>query len=224
MLRDFIADVGYAVRGMGRGRVLTIAAALTLSVAIAANTTMFSLVNTILIRPLPYPDSQNIYRVTERMGRDPRGIAVGADYYSLREQNKVFVDVAAFDTFTMNWPGIEKPEALFTAQVTPSFFTVMGTKPMLGRYLAEREEGPSAPAVVVISYTFWRNRLGSDPGAVGKTILLNGASNQICRRNAAGVQLSTRHADLETDADGRRIAAASIPQRPAASRGDDCSR
>jgi len=171
-------DLRYAMRGLRRDPLLAATAALTLAICIGANTTVFSIVNSILLRPLPYPGSERIHWLSEQMGPGPVS-GVAADYYSLREQNRVFEDVAAYGEFTLNWTGIEKPEPLDAAQVTPSFFRVMGTEPLMGRYLAPEEQGEKAPAVVVLSYAFWHNRLGGDPHAVGKTITLDRLPNTI---------------------------------------------
>ena len=169
----------HAARGLRRDPILWLTATLTLALCIGANTTVFSLVNSILLRPLPFPDSGRIYWVNERMGRSQAEVALGADYYSLREADRVFAEVGAFDPLTLNWSGREKPEQLDAAQVTPSFFSVLGTKPMIGRFLAPGEEGRAAPAVVVVSYPFWRSRLGADPHAVGQTLALDGLSHTI---------------------------------------------
>ena len=171
-------DVRYAMRGLRRDPMLALTAALTLAICIGANTTVFSIVNSILLRPLPYPGSERIYAAIEHFGQGPDVVA-GPDYYSVREQNHIFEDVAAYDQTTVNWTGIEKPEQLDAAQVTPSFFPVMGTQPMMGRCLAPEEQGDKSPAVVVLSYAFWRSRLGSDPHAVGKTIYLDRVPNTI---------------------------------------------
>lgn len=154
------------------------AATITLALCIGANTAVFSIVNTILIRPLPYPDSDRIYWVDEHFG-PARNASVAPDYYSLREENRVFEEVAAYDPLTQNWSSGDKPEQLDAAQVSASFFRVMGARPMLGRYLSQEEEGSKAPPVAVVSYAFWRNRLGSDPAAIGKTITLDRLSNTI---------------------------------------------
>jgi predicted permease len=173
IIEDFFEDFRYAIRGLGRNPLLALAATATLALCIGANTTVFSLVNSILIRPLPYPGADRIYWISDRSGSNRIEIAAGPDYYILRKENRVFEDVAAYVPTTMNWSGGDKPEQIDGAQVTPSFFQVFGTEPMLGRYLALGEEGPKAPPVVVLSYAFWRNRLGSDPHAVGKTITLD---------------------------------------------------
>jgi predicted permease len=178
IISEIIDDVSYALRALRRDPLVALTAAATLALCIGANTTVFSLVDSILIRPLPYPGSDRIYWVTEHIG-PTESLSIAADYYSLREQNKVFEDVSAYDTMTLNWTGIDKPEQLDAAQVSASFFRVMGTQPALGRYLAPEEEGPSAPPVVVLSYAFWRNSLGADPNIVGKSITLDRLSTTI---------------------------------------------
>jgi len=171
-------DLRYALRGLRRDPMLMLTAGLTLATCIGANTTVFSIVNSILLRPLPYPGAERIYWVSEHLGREDE-VGAGPDYYSLREENRVFEDIAAYDQTTVNWTGVEKPEQLDVAQVTASYFRVMGTQPMMGRYLSPEERGEKAPPVVVLSYAFWRSRMGSDPHAVGETILLDRVPNTI---------------------------------------------
>jgi putative ABC transport system permease protein len=174
-----LESLRHALRAPARDPVLWLTATLTLTLCIGANTTVFSLVNSILLRPLPFPAADRIYWVSERMGKTQAEIGMGADYYSLREAHRVFAEVGAFDTLTLNWSGRDKPEQLDAAQVTPSFFSVLATKPMMGRYLAPGEEGRDAPAVVVVSYPFWRGRLGANPRAVGESLTLDGLTYTI---------------------------------------------
>ncbi|HKX00475.1 MAG TPA: ABC transporter permease [Bryobacteraceae bacterium] len=174
-----IDDIRQALRRFRTDPMLALTATLTLAVCIGANTTVFSIVNSILLRPLPYPGSKRIYWVREQAGKQQMEFATGADYYSLRDQNRVFEDIAAFDSLTVNWTGIEKPQQLDAARVTPSFFRVMATQPLMGRYFAPEEQGVKAPPVVVLSYAFWHASMASDPHAVGKTILLDRVPNTI---------------------------------------------
>jgi predicted permease len=169
-----LQDLRHTIRRLRREPVVVAWAAATLGGCIAANTIVFSLVNSILLRPLPYPRSEHISWVTEHIGNEQMELVTGADYYSILEQNRVFEDVAAFETSTTNWSGLEKPEQLETAQVTASFFRVMAAPPMLGRYFTTEEQG--APVrVAVASYSFWRHRLNSDPSFLGKTVTLDRA-------------------------------------------------
>ncbi|MEO7142250.1 MAG: ABC transporter permease [Bryobacteraceae bacterium] len=170
MIESLVEDVRYAVRSVRRDPFLVIAAAFTLAACIGANTAVFSVANSILIHPLPYPGAGRIDWISERSGRAQEDAGAAPDYFYLRDQNRIFEDVAAFSSITVNWTGVERPEQLDAAAVSASFFRVMGMRPMLGRYLAPEEEGTKAPAVAVVSYAFWRNRLGSDPHIVGKSI------------------------------------------------------
>ncbi len=179
LLDSVTQDIRYAVRGLRLEPGLALTAALTLAICIGANTTVFSLVNSILIRPLPYPHAERLFWLTERMGWQQETGGIGADYYSLREENRVFADVGAYDTTTVNWNGVEEPEQLRVARITPSFFHVLGVQPARGRYLAEEEQGVKSPPVIVLSYGFWRDRLASDPAIIGKAILLDGLSRTV---------------------------------------------
>ena len=173
VLESVLQDVRYALRGLRRDPMLTFVAALSLAICIGANTTIFSIVNTILLRSLPYPHADRLYWITELLGAHPMEVAVAGDYFSLREENRIFTAVGAYDTTTANWAGVEKPEQVDTAQVTSSFFRVFGVSPIMGRTLATHEDGPQPPAVVVLSYSFWRNRLGSDAHVIGRTLTLD---------------------------------------------------
>jgi predicted permease len=173
MIESFWEDTRYALRNLRRDPFLAFAATLTLAVCIGANTTVFSVADSILIRPLPYPNSDRIDWISERSGPGQQDIGAAPDYFALRQQNRIFEDVAAFSQVAVNWTGVERPEQLDAASVAPSFFRVMGTRPLLGRFLTTDEEGPKAPPVAVLSYAFWRNRLGRDPNILGKSIALD---------------------------------------------------
>src|SRR5215471_6875138 len=146
----------------------------TLAVCIGANTTVFSIVDSVLLRPLPFADPGRIYWVTETFNRGQMSGAVSPDYYTLRDAKHVFGEVAEYMTLTRNWSGVERPEQLDVAEASPSFFTLLGVPPMMGRTFAEDEQGAKAPAAVVVSYAFWRNRLGGDPHALGRSLALDG--------------------------------------------------
>jgi predicted permease len=173
VIKSFCEDLRYAVRNLRRDPFLALAVTVMLGVCIGVNTTVLSVANSILIRPLRYPNSDRIDWISERSGPAQQDLGAVPDYFALREQNRIFEDVAAFVQFTMNWTGIERPEPLEATAVSSSFFHVMGTQPLLGRYLTPDEEGPKAPPVAVLSYAFWRTSLGGDPHILGKTIELD---------------------------------------------------
>jgi hypothetical protein len=158
---------------LGREPLLVLFATLTLAVCIGANTTVFSIGNSILVRPLPYPGSERIDWISERSGPNREDIGTVPDYYRLRQGNRVFEEVAAFNRINVNWTGVERPEQLDAAQVSASFFRVMGMRPGIGRYLGPEEEGSKAPAAIVLSYDFWRSRLGGDTNIAGKAMAVD---------------------------------------------------
>jgi len=173
MVESLWDDAHYAVRNLRRDPFLALAATLTLAVCIGASTTVFSVANSILIRPLPYPASERIDWISERTGPGQLDVGAAPDYFALRKQNRIFEDLAAFSSPTVNWTGIERPEQLDAANVSSPFFRVLGTQPLLGRYFATEEQGPKAPPVAVLSYEFWRKRMGGDPHILGKSIAID---------------------------------------------------
>ena len=170
MVRSIVDDLHRAARGLRRDPLLVLIATITLATCIAATTTIFSVVNSVLIRPLVYPASERIDWISERSGPAHEDLGVAPDYYAIREQNRIFEETGAVNSISANWTGVERPERLDAASASASFFRVMGTRPLMGRYFDPGEEGPKRPAVVIVSYAFWRNRLGMDPDIVGKSI------------------------------------------------------
>src|SRR5690242_11796473 len=114
-----------AFRMLGRDRMLAFSATVTLAISIGANTTVFSIANSILVRPLPYPNSDRIDWISERSGPGQEDIGAAPDYYRIRDGNRVFEEVAAFNSTTVNRTGVERPEQLDSANVSVSFFRVM---------------------------------------------------------------------------------------------------
>ncbi len=172
LIENFLEDFRHAIRGLRRDPFLACAATATMALAIGATTTVFSIADSILIRPLPYPNADRIDWISEGSGPAHEEVAVAPDYYRLREQNRIFEEVGNCWPLIINWTGVEHPERLHGAYVPHSFFGVMGTAPLMGRSISPADEGPGKPPVAVLSYDFWRSRLGSDPHILGKTVAL----------------------------------------------------
>ena len=128
VVENLFQDFRYAFRGVRREPALTLIALFTLAICIAANTTVFSIMNSVMLRPLPYPTEEQLYWLSEQMGMNQAEAAIGSDYYSLREENRVFEDMAAYSPRTFNLTGVERPEQLNAAQVSPSFFKVLAAQ------------------------------------------------------------------------------------------------
>jgi len=147
-----------------------------LALGIGANTTIFSVVNAALLRPLPYADPDRLVRLTEDSPNVPQMSISYPNFIDWRDQNKVFSGIAAMQFRTLNLTGKDEPERLAGRAVSAELFDVLGVKPALGRSFAPEEDRPGANPVCIVSNGLWQRRFGSDPGLVGEQITLNGAS------------------------------------------------
>jgi putative ABC transport system permease protein len=177
VLTDFLHDLRYAARVLAKNPGFTAVAVIALAVGVGANSVIFSAVNTILLRPLPYKDSDRLVMVFEDNSRFgyPHDTPAPANFIDWRDQNKVFEGMAAIADVSLNLTGAGEPERLDGKRVSASLFPLLGVEPQLGRWFAPEEDQPGANRVVVLSHALWQRRFGSDPVIVGKTITLNGA-------------------------------------------------
>ncbi|MBN1509538.1 MAG: ABC transporter permease [Sedimentisphaerales bacterium] len=172
-------DVRYGLRILAKNPGFTAVVIVILAVAIGANTAIFSVINTVMLRPLPYEDSDRI--VTFRMQTRQRP-SVGTRYRDVslwREQDKVFEAVAAYIGGWFYIAGIDQPHETWVNQVSANLFPLLGVQPLLGRGFLPEEEQPGSDAVVVVCERFWREHIGGDAGVLGKTLILNGRSHTI---------------------------------------------
>ena len=176
-----MADVRYALRLLAKNPAFTFVAVFTLALGIGANTAIFSLVNSILLRPLPYREPDRLVRVIQsspKLGLSTWGVSY-ADFAAYREQNRSFESLALVGTGGTNLTGSGEPERLATANVSADFFNVLGMNPLLGRTFQEGEDAPGKNAVCVLSYRIWQRRFGGDRNIVGRTLSLNNTATEI---------------------------------------------
>lgn len=171
-------DIRYAIRLLARTPSWTALAALTVALGISSTATMFSIVNAVLLRPLPFQQSHQLYWVGERLFHFTQEMAFAGDYFTMREQKQAFSQMAAFNTTGVNWTGTNQtgtnqPEQLTASYVTASFFSLLGVAPFRGRMFRADEDAPGANPAVVLSYALWQRRFGGDAAMVGKTIRLD---------------------------------------------------
>ena len=181
-MNTVLQDLRYGFRMLLKQPGFTVVAVVTLALGIGANTAIFSVVNAVLLRPLPFSDSQRLVMVWNRgvaaAGGDRTPLAV-ADVLDWRAQNHVFEGVAAFSPTNLNYSGGDNPVQVRGANVTANFLSVLGLGVQLGRDFQSADEKTSGPATVIVSDQFWRNHLNADPQAIGRTIKLNGAPANI---------------------------------------------
>jgi len=175
LLETALQDLRYAHRALRKTPGFTAVAILTLALGIGANTAIFSVVNTVLLRPLPYPNASRLVMVWEKIlnfgpGNTP---ASQADYLDFRDQNQVFENIAAFENRSFNLSGTAQPARVTGARVSSTLFATLGVKPLLGRTFTDDEDRPGRNHVVVAGYGFWQTRFGADPSFLGATIRLD---------------------------------------------------
>ena len=175
MTDKLLQDIRYALRLWRRRPGFALVAILTLALGIGANTAMFSIVNAVLLRPLPYPHSERLMSIWTRTAAFPRGLLSYKEYEEVRRQSGSIESLGLFLGQSVNLTGVDEPQRLVGIFATGSFFDVLGLKAERGRLFTEQESAPgSAQSVVVITHQLWRQRFNEDPAAVGSTMTLNG--------------------------------------------------
>jgi putative ABC transport system permease protein len=178
VLADLLHDLRYAARLQRKNPAFTIVAVIALALGIGANTAIFSVVNTVLLRPLPYKDPDRLVMVWEDASKVgyPRDTPAAANFVDWRDQNQVFEGMAAIADDSFNLTGSGEPERLEGHRVSASLFPLLGVEPHIGRVFTAAEDQPGAQHVVLLSYASWQRRFGGDPNIVGRPLTLNGDS------------------------------------------------
>jgi putative ABC transport system permease protein len=173
-----LQDLRYVLRSLRAAPGFTLIAVLTLALGIGANTAIFSVINTVLLKPLSFPEPDRMVSLLSisKRGRNPGGSPT--KYNVWRTQTDVLQDVSAYKFGAINVTGGETPEQVPAAQVSEGFFRLFGSSLVMGRGFTLEEDRPNGPKVVVISDGLWR-RLGAPPGILSKTISLNGEARPI---------------------------------------------
>ena len=173
-MRNFIQDLRYAVRMMAKRPGFTIVAALTLALGIGANTAIFSAVNAVLLKPLPFPESEQLISLAETFKPDGFGSVSVPNFEDWKTQNTVFAGISAFLFTSFNLEGGDTPQRIQGMQVSANYFDVLGVKPTLGRSFIPGEDVAGSERVVVLSDELWRRNFGANADIVNQTIPLNG--------------------------------------------------
>jgi putative ABC transport system permease protein len=194
----FRQDLGWAARSLRRRPGFTAIAVLTLALGIGANTALFSVVRTVLLRPLPYRDPASIAMIWSKwVGFDKTWVSE-PEYHNYRESLRSFEDIALFGKFESNVTDGEQPERVPATSVTANMFGMLGVSPVLGRGFREEEarSGATSANVVILSHEMWERRYGGDPGVVGRSLSVNGVATEIIGVMPRGFRLPL---DFKTD-------------------------
>ena len=189
-IENFFQDIRYGARMLAKNPGFTIIAVLTLALGIGANTAIFSVVNAVVLRPLPYSHSDRLVWIAESIPALKSEVATGGDYVDWKDQNHTLDRIAAYDTVyrgslsegaggagsaDFNLTGRGTAARVHSAFVSASFFATLGVEPQLGRAFTENEDQPNGPHVVVLMHSFWQQYFGSDAHVLGQTVNLDAA-------------------------------------------------
>ena len=187
-MSSWFSELNYAIRVLLKHRAFSATAVAILSIAIGANTAIFSVVRTVLLDALPYPNASWLVLVWQdatKLGF-PKNTPAPGDYADWKSQNTVFAGMAALRPRSYNLTEIGEPERLQAQLVTHDLFEVLGVLPSLGRTFRQEDDRPDSAKVVILSSELWKARFGSSPGVIGIKILLDGVPHEVVGVMPAG--------------------------------------
>jgi len=198
-MEAFVKDLRYGLRMMAQNPAWTAVAVVTLALGIGANTTLFSVVNGVLLNPLPYPQPDRLIALYSRTSDSPRWSISYPNFLDWVRDNRSFSALAGYRSEDYNLTGMGEPERLPGEMVSATFFLLLGVKPALGRMFLPEEDQVGGRPVVLISDGLWKRKFGSAPDAVGKTVTLNGEGYTIVGVIPASFHYSGNNFGSSTD-------------------------
>jgi predicted permease len=187
-MQTLVQDLRYGARMLMKKPGFALIAVLTLGLGIGANTAIFSVVNGVLLKPLPYRSPEQLIRLFESSRTQPRFPMSGGSFQDYRDQNSTLSGLALYTRQDLDLSQDNRPERLAALRVSAGYFDLLGAPPMLGREFRREDELPDNNQVVILSHGLWKRRFNGDPNIVGKSILLAGAPFTIVGVAAPGLQ------------------------------------
>lgn len=178
---EFTLQLKQVLRRLRRAPMFTFLTLLMLAAGIGANTAVFSVVDGVLLKPLPYSHPEQLVAVkltAPGVGLVDAQLAP-SDYFIFREQGRVFQDIGLYQTDAVSITGVAQPERVDAMDVTDGMLPILGVKPVLGRLFSRQDDLPGAPLTTVLSYSYWQSKFGRDRSIIGKTVVADGKPRQI---------------------------------------------
>ena len=169
-----LSDLRFGIRTLASSPRVTLAALLSLALGIGANTAMFTVIDAVMLEPLPYADPDRLVMVWETAPDNDRRWAAPANFIDWRRDARAFDGLAAWDEVSVNLTGRERPERLRAVSASGNLFDVLGVQPALGRAFTMADEAPDAPPVALLTHGLWQRMFGASPGVLGQTLVLDG--------------------------------------------------
>ena len=198
MLANVLRDTRHAVRQLRGAPAFTVVVVLTLALGIGATSAIFSVVNGVLLRPLPYADPDALVRVHEVVPQYGRFSVAPATFLDWRSQAAVFERIAAYDTGSATYSDATGPERIPSALVSWDLLQLLGVAPAFGRAFTAEDGSPGAGQVIVLSHGMWQRRFGGDRGVIGRSITLSGTPATIVGVMPPGFSFPSREAEFWT--------------------------
>ena len=180
-MQTLLHEIRYAFRTLIKSPGFAAIAILALALGIGANTAIFSIVNAVLLRPLPYPESDRLVMLREKTSTFPNGSVSYPNYLDWRAGQRSFTDLTLTrrETYNFSPMGGGAPERVGGGRVTFNFLAIMGLKPLMGRDFTEKDDVPGAAPVALISERLWKSKFGSSPSVLGKQVMVDGIAREI---------------------------------------------
>jgi Acidobacterial duplicated orphan permease len=204
-LESFLADLRFIIRRLRKAPGFALTVLLTLAIGIGANTAVFTVVNQVLFKPLPYPDSDRIVSLwlnapgAAGLADFQKGLPLSASmYFAFSENNKTFQSLGVWTTGKANITGLAQPEEVSVAYVTDGVQQTLGVPPLVGRALAAEDQVPNGPRNIVLSYGYWQRRFGGDRSVIGRSVTMNSKQRTIVGVMPRGFRIADYDFDIFT--------------------------
>ena len=181
LMKNFLQDLRVSIRALRRAPGFAAIAIVTLALGIGANTAIFTLLDAVILSPLPFPEANRLIAVAHSgagAGRGDMG-QTAAWHFTYEDENRSFEDLGMFGSRSISVTGVGEPEAVTALFVTSGVFRTLRVNPVLGRVFTPEDDEPGAASTILISSGYWQTRFGEDPGVLGQTLDVNGAAREI---------------------------------------------
>jgi hypothetical protein len=185
-MEDFLMDVSYGLRTLRRNPMFTAVGLLTIAIGIGGNTGVFSVVNSVLLKPLNYPKAQELVALHQTapgaagLADFENGLLLSPSmYFTYAEQNRTFQSLGVWVTGTANVTGLAEPEQVHMVGVSDGVLQALGVPPEAGRWFSQADQTPNAPERVTLSYGYWQRRFGGDRAVIGRNVLVDSRPREI---------------------------------------------
>jgi predicted permease len=201
-VESFVADLRFAMRRLGKSPGFAVTVLLTLAIGIGANTAVFSVVNSVLLKPLPYPDSDRLVALWLNaagggLSNFTSGLQLSPSmYFTFSDHNQSFESMGVWAPQTANVTGLAQPEEVRVGVISDGVLETLGTPPAVGRWLSQADQDPHGAKKIVLSYGYWQRRFGGDREVIGRNIQVNNQAREIVGVMPRGFRIVDRDFDL----------------------------